>query len=476
MGLNFNRNFYEQVNGALTSVRDLTDAAMILSGLLMDPEMFAYSRAMMLSYNENTDSFHGRVLLGASTPETHKALLRVWNEHRLAVAQELLETHEAGALHGIYEKLYTEMMPQIRQEHGGKFESLYLNFSELSENHILRVTSTQANVHALTPNKEEVAGMEEWLEPGVPLIAGRVITRMGLEGIIIATRRHETSIPLTAEISLYQWLMNLCSSTLDNLQLIRQLRLTAERLEEVDRLKSAFLSIVSHELRTPLTGILGFLGLVTTGKAGELTPLQHQMLKRALGQATHMESMVDDLLKLTEMTAGSMSVMRGDIHPVFPQDVVREVLTYLQESKGDGFTEPEVIPEDISKLPRIWVDPNALKRILKHLLENAYKFSNPSVPNRVTLSFDQNNDKLEISVKDRGIGMTQEQCKKIFDSFYQADFSLERNFGGLGIGLSVVQLLLRANSGEITVTSEPGQGSCFTVTFPLVCDEFEKNT
>src|SRR5690606_26596625 len=108
-------------------------------------------------------------------------------------------------------------------------------------------------------------------------------------------------------------------------------------------------------------------------------------------------------------------------------------------------------------VPDVIADPNALERIYYHLLDNAIKFIPSS--GRVTIHFKRSGDRLDITVADTGIGMHPDNLKRIFDQFYQVDYRLERAYGGMGIGLSVVRLLMDATGGSLRIESTPGEGS-----------------
>ncbi len=226
-------------------------------------------------------------------------------------------------------------------------------------------------------------------------------------------------------------------------------------------MKTNFLSIVSHELRTPLTSIIGFVHLLTEGRVGETSPAQADLLKRVSQHASHLQSMVNDVLEIAEVEAGG--IINASVQPVDPLAAVLRVIPKIEARRGTKQITIEPVLQ--GRIPMMLGDAHALERILFHLLDNAVKF----IPHagRVTIEFQQREHDLDVTVADSGIGIPKENVQRIFEHFYQVDFRLERAYGGMGIGLSVVKMLLEATGGRIRVESSVGLGSRFTLTYPV---------
>ncbi|MDD4279286.1 MAG: HAMP domain-containing sensor histidine kinase [Candidatus Sumerlaeales bacterium] len=469
MGLTFSQHFHEQVHGALVAVSTRNDFFLILGSLLIDPEMFSYSRVCYFGYDESSDSFVGQFILGAVSAREDTQLRDEWARRWATIADKLSNTHEYRGLNKLYTETYRDLWHKVRspQYPGfGTFENVSIKRSSLPPTHILQTTAESSAVQSKDLTPDIITGLTPWLQEGIPVLAGRLVTRKGLQGIVIVSRRYEEFKDISAETSLFQWLINLASTTMDNIMLIEELTQTATRLAEIDRLKSSFLSIVSHELRTPMTSILGFLNIVESCKAGPLNEMQQSLLSRVYAQAIHMGTMVDDLLRLAAVETGGM--IHADIIPVTIKPIVDNVVANLVSRTIDEGVEVHFVPRNIDDLPRILVDPTALERILQHLLDNALKFRRQDgEKHNITLEFEARKDRLYIGIRDNGIGMTEEERKNIFTKFYQIDSNLDRNYGGLGIGLSVVRLLLAVNNGGVTVESRFNEGSLFCIDFPI---------
>jgi signal transduction histidine kinase len=286
----------------------------------------------------------------------------------------------------------------------------------------------------------------------------------------------------------------------------RQARRIADRSSELERLsdellranraKSEFLANVSHELRTPLNAIVGFADLLRDGVYGELTPRQSGPVQRIEASATHLRHLVDQVLDLAKIAAG-----RLEVHPEpialrpFVIDVASEVESLVNErglslSIGVG-----------ASLPRVRTDPTHLRQILVNLLGNAVKYTvsggvavrarlvgPPSLlprPVRTTgdsgahivgRAPDPDSLWIALQVVDTGVGIAPADQERIFDEFEQVNAgprgdSMRR---GTGLGLSISRRLARLLGGEITVDSEPGRGSSFTLWLPVTAADVKQ--
>jgi PAS domain S-box-containing protein len=233
------------------------------------------------------------------------------------------------------------------------------------------------------------------------------------------------------------------------------------REAELERMKSAFVSMVSHELRTPLTSILGYADMLLEDSYGPLSEEQMEPLQRIVANAERLSSLVNDLLDRARLEAGRLTL---DIVP-FPVDElitdVMNVMSVLAHDKGLGLT------SDIaSDVPRtLYGDQKRLQQILINLVGNAIRFTmQGSVRIRV---YRPNGDLWALEVSDTGPGIPEDARSYIFEPFRQVDGSATRKYGGAGLGLSIVKQLSDLMEGHIEVTSKLGRGSTFTVLLPL---------
>lgn len=237
-----------------------------------------------------------------------------------------------------------------------------------------------------------------------------------------------------------------------------------EALEELANLKEDFLSTTSHELRTPLTAIQGYLKLLFTGAAGEISAQQKELLETALRNTARLKALVDDLLDLSCLEAGKMQPVfqEVDIAPLFAN--VQKTLQPAAREKNMTFT-VEVFEPSL----KLKADPAMLERIVLNLAANAVKFTpqGGSVVLRAKRAMEDGSPFLLLEVEDNGPGIPEHELSRIFEKFHQVDHSATRTAGGSGLGLAIVKKLVELHRADIRVQSKLGQGSLFTVRFPM---------
>ncbi|MBI2826316.1 MAG: PAS domain S-box protein [Planctomycetia bacterium] len=231
-------------------------------------------------------------------------------------------------------------------------------------------------------------------------------------------------------------------------------------LREVDQRKDRFLALLGHELRNPLAGILN--GVQVLKLAGAPSPDAAEMHDVIERQATQMARLIDDLLDLSRISEGKISLR--------PQRVdLAEVARLAVEDHRPVFTAHAVALEVASPSEPLWIDGDSvrLSQVLGNLLHNAVKFSNPGGTVRVSMRRDAEN--VVLAVHDSGIGMTAETLARLFEPFTQADQAADRNRGGLGLGLALVKGLVELHRGTVEAESAGvGRGSIVTVRLPLL--------
>jgi PAS domain S-box-containing protein len=240
-------------------------------------------------------------------------------------------------------------------------------------------------------------------------------------------------------------------------------RLQRERmasLEETDQLKDQFLSILSHELRTPINAIMGFGSILDDGLEGPLTAAQHRSLKKMLGGAETLLSLVNDLLDMSRIQAGKFALEPQPMH--FPT-VAGEVLANLRPLAEQ---KQLTLSSALSDVGPMVADPQRIGQVLLNLVNNAIKFT----PNggTVTVRAKAENGQLYCEVADTGVGIAPSDQPRLFKRFSQLDNSNTRSAKGTGLGLRISQALIEAHGGRISVESEPGHGAKFWFTLPLV--------
>ena len=242
-----------------------------------------------------------------------------------------------------------------------------------------------------------------------------------------------------------------------------QLALTerAGDLARSNQYKSEFLANMSHELRTPLNSSLILAKLLADNKPGTLNEEQVKFAQTIFGAGNDLLALINDILDLSKIEAGKVEVQPESLSIARTVETLSRGIEPLARERGLTFThtvEPGV-PE------RLETDPQRLGQILKNLLSNACKFTEKGVISlRVAATAD---GQVTFAVQDSGIGIPREQQEIIFGAFRQADGSTHRKYGGTGLGLSISRDLARLLGGDVTVQSEAGQGSIFTLRLPL---------
>jgi signal transduction histidine kinase len=235
----------------------------------------------------------------------------------------------------------------------------------------------------------------------------------------------------------------------------------AEAAQEASRSKSAFLATMSHELRTPLNAVIGFSEVLRDGQAGTLSGQQRDYCAEIHASGVHLLALINDILDLSKIEAGKMTLEleRVELAPLLTGSlaVVRE------KAHRHGILLESRVAADLGEA---LVDPRKVKQILFNLLSNAVKFTPDN--GRVLLEARRlAADRFELSVSDTGIGVAARDLPRLFRPFEQLESSADRRYEGTGLGLSMVKRLAELHGGAVSVSSEKGKGSRFSVRLPL---------
>lgn len=248
-------------------------------------------------------------------------------------------------------------------------------------------------------------------------------------------------------------------------QLIKDLQSAKRLAEENSRLKSEFLSTMSHELRTPMNAIEGFTGIMLKRMGGvDYNAAAERFLNKVQSNSRRLLNLINDFLDLSRIESGRLELAQLPVSPATMAQKWYDDLSVLAESKGIEFS-LKVDPE----LPSTIIgDEESLSKIGQNLLSNAFKFT---AQGEVSLNLRRQDDGMIIEVTDTGIGIPPHAREFIFDEFRQVDQSSKRQYGGTGLGLAIVQKLARAMGGTVTLESEVGKGSTFTVLIPIQAEQ-----
>jgi signal transduction histidine kinase len=229
------------------------------------------------------------------------------------------------------------------------------------------------------------------------------------------------------------------------------------------RFRDAFLTVAAHELKTPITALLGYAQLLQrriNRGVSSMREADRQAVEAIMRQTERLRDLVHELLDASRVQAGSL--LPAEVSPVDLCRVARSVAEELRPTLQRHTVQVSCLSESLTVL----ANPMHLERVLQNLLDNAVKYSPAGGP--VTVQLLQDGDSALIAVSDEGVGITEQDKSRIFDRFYRASHVGTDGISGFGVGLYIVQEIVRQYGGTVTVTSAQGKGSTFTVRLPLL--------
>ena len=294
-------------------------------------------------------------------------------------------------------------------------------------------------------------------EGGLTVLASPMRAASGFVGHL-CVRRYADSPFSEREIELLETFADQAVIAIENARLFNELQETNEALDLASRHKSEFLASMSHELRTPLNAIIGYSELLTEEAEDLGDDAYIPDLAKINQAAKHQLMLINDILDLSKVEAGRMTIFAEEFDIAGLLDGVKSMVTPLVEKNGNVLVVE--CPPDAGAMS---ADMTKVRQALFNLLSNAAKFTEHGT---ITLSVRAAEDSVAFDVTDTGIGMTDEQMGRLFEAFAQAEASTSSKYGGTGLGLALSREFCRLMGGDITVTSVSGQGSTFTILLP----------
>lgn len=316
------------------------------------------------------------------------------------------------------------------------------------------------NFFTIDDTQLETLSFQEWIPLFLEKAANREELYRFLKGSIKlrnkANFQYELNFPISKRMEVYSQTIFRNETEIGTLFVFRDI--TAEY--EVDKMKSELVSTVSHELRTPLASVLGFTELLLTK---ELKPEREKKYIQTIHkEAQRLTKLINDFLDLQRMEAGELSY---EMEPINMESIIVQVTdSFRLENSSFQFT-----VKNFSRKPWIRGDEGKLIQVFTNLVGNAIKFS-PNGGN-ITISINANNGRLIVHVGDEGLGIPENALPLLFKKFQRIDNSDRRKIGGTGLGLAITKEIVEGLGGDITVRSEMGKGSVFTLHFPLIEEE-----
>jgi two-component system phosphate regulon sensor histidine kinase PhoR len=235
-------------------------------------------------------------------------------------------------------------------------------------------------------------------------------------------------------------------------------RAEKEKLDELNRLKTEFVSKVSHELRTPMSSIRGLAEVLQAGKIKQKSK-RGELLDLVASESTRLSRLLHNILDFGKI---EHQIKTYNFQEVEIQSIVKEVVElFRQRLKDEGFVLKTHLPENSITLK---IDQDAVKQALTNLIDNAIKYS--AKVRQIDIQIIDKKKQLELKVKDKGIGIHPEEQKKIFEGFHRHPEAIHHNPEGVGLGLKITKHIMEAHKGKIKVDSQPNKGSTFCLIFP----------
>ncbi|NJD76768.1 MAG: response regulator [Candidatus Methanoperedens sp.] len=239
-----------------------------------------------------------------------------------------------------------------------------------------------------------------------------------------------------------------------------KLHLENMRLNYANKIKSEFIANTSHELVTPLNFIIGFSDLLVRKAVGELNETQERYAENINKSGRHLLALINDILDLSRIEAGKIELF---FEKISVTETINDTISLIKEKAGKHNIH---LITDIDPELEIEADEQRLKQVLLNLLDNAVKFSKKE-GGTIAIKAGKEGDMARFSVSDTGIGIREEDMKKLFNQFEQLDSGISKKYGGTGLGLAITKKLVELHGGKITVESRYGECSTFTFIIPV---------
>ncbi|MBU4332902.1 MAG: hypothetical protein KKD07_00495, partial [Candidatus Omnitrophica bacterium] len=305
-----------------------------------------------------------------------------------------------------------------------------------------------------------------------------IMSPNGMIGIIFVGNTAETSSMTEGDEEIISILATQIAQALDNARLFEevyrsrqaleskvqsrtiQLESALEQVQNISKTKSEFISAVSHELRTPLTSIKGYASILMAGKLGEVPENVKLRLAKINTHSDNLVNLINELLDISRIESGRVEMKFNECDISRMIESVHDLLTPQLKDKRINW-----VTELAPNVPKLFLDTSHFERVFINLVSNAIKFTPEEGTISITASL--NDDIVTVGVSDTGIGISEQDIKRLFDEFYRVENKINQNVKGTGLGLALAKKIVEAHKGRIWITSEIGKGTTFHFTIPV---------
>jgi signal transduction histidine kinase/DNA-binding response OmpR family regulator/ligand-binding sensor domain-containing protein len=349
------------------------------------------------------------------------------------------------------------------------FRAIQLSPEEATRRYSERAELLEEGVYLIKGDVfPELTGSEQMTHLPVPksMLAMEVSLGGRIEGFLVFDNFSDPEAFSRSDLRKLSRVREHAISAISKARILRELQSKNREAEEANQAKSRFLANMSHELRTPMNAIIGFSEILIDRLESQIDAKSLTFIRSILSSGRHLLEIINDILDLSKVEAGRMELLPETFPVRSAIESICQVMRGMSTRKAISFA-VEVEPG----VTAIETDQSKFKQILYNLLSNAVKFSpNESVVTiraRHVAATEETPASISIDVIDPGIGIAQENLTLIFEEFRQVDGTLNRQYGGTGLGLSLVRKFVELQGGTLTVESQIGIGSCFTFTLPV---------
>ncbi|HYS83728.1 MAG TPA: GAF domain-containing protein [Bradyrhizobium sp.] len=430
-------------------------AAIAIENVRLFDDVQARTRELTESLQQQTATADMLKVIGRSTFDL-QAVLDTLTESaaRLCRADRAaIRLAKDGAYHHVASYGFTPEQKEYMKEHALRPDRGSVTGRVVLQGKAVHVVDTKADAEMRLTVGSGFANVRTVL--GVPMLREGTPT-----GVLILTR--STVEPFTdKQIELVTTFADQAAIAIENVRLFDEIQDKSRKLAGASEHKSQFVASMSHELRTPLNAIIGLTEMMVTNATRFGTEKAQEPLQRVNRAGTHLLGLINQVLDLSKIEAGKLEFNPQTVQlaPLI-NEVIGTTGQLAEKNKN------RLVVDAQENLGVLTVDPMRLRQILLNLLSNACKFTKQGEVKLQARKVANGGNGIELAVVDTGIGMTAEQQAKLFEEFSQADAATARRFGGTGLGLAITRKLARMMGGDVTVTSEQGKGSVFTVRLP----------